>query len=142
MYRSRVPKINSHPRSRVQMLRIVQSDVARSGFVLRLPGEHIVIAALAVVKECADRGQEVEGWTQLCVRLGRHGIRSGPAAVSIQGGERRHPAGNVVIAQTAGRLFDIWFKVKNRVAVLGVPRARDLRQLLDNVAALANKKLW
>src|ERR1700675_2806452 len=43
MQSASVTKINSHPASRIQLYGITKANVARRSFILRLPGEHIVV---------------------------------------------------------------------------------------------------
>src|SRR3954469_12469437 len=52
-------KIGAHPCGRIDLLWIVNANVARGSFVLRLPREHVVVAALPVVKKSADRTEEL-----------------------------------------------------------------------------------
>ena len=142
MHRARVPEINSHPSGGIDLVSRLRADTAGGSFVLRLPGQHVVVTALPVVKKCSHRSQELERGHQFGLRgFRQQRLRRRPAAFLVHRGKQRHPAGDVVVAQSARSLLDVRFQMKHCVSVLRMARARHLRQLLDNVVPFPQKKL-
>src|SRR5690349_10534707 len=98
---------------------------------------------MAVMQKGADRTEKVEcriQWFAAEFRLARFRRRPGP--LFVQGRKQREPGSYVVIAQSPGRFFHVWLKMKNRVAVLGVTGAGDFGELLNNVVAFAQEEFW
>ncbi len=78
-------------------------------------------APLAVMQECAHRAQKLHRWAELFARgFLQQSFFGGPGALFVHGGEKRHPAGNVVVAETARCLFDVRLKMKDGAAILRV----------------------
>src|SRR5579864_3194747 len=139
---ARVAKINSHPCGSIQRLQTTHAYSQFSGFVLRFPSQHVVVAAVTIVQKGAHRTEKVQcGSKGLAHRFGEKQLLSGPDTLLVQGREQRKPASYVMVAQSARRLFDVGFEVKNSAAVFGVPRAGHLRELLDNIVPFPQKKL-
>src|SRR5947208_12553682 len=117
MHSPRMAKIDTHPRCGIEILLRTDTDVARSGFVLRLPRKHVIVSSLTIMQERANRAQKLDRWPELFASsFLKQSFLSGPCALFVHSGEQRHPARNVVIAQAPGRLFDVRLKMKDRAA--------------------------
>src|SRR6266567_1310787 len=142
MHGTRMTKIDSHPGRGIQTLCAAYPDTALRRLVLGLPGEHIVVPSLAVVKKYAQGTEKFKSRREaLARRLRQQSFRIRPGTLLIHRREQRHPAGHVVVAQTSGRLFDIGLQVKYGVPVFRVAGSGYLRQLLDNVVPFPHKEL-
>ena len=107
-------------------------------FILRLPVERVVVAAVAEVKETARGGEEVEGSFGIAAgALEDAAPLAGPLLGFLQMEEQGEPDGEVVVAQAAGAVLQIGFEMKDGVAVLGVAGAGDFAQLLGDGVPLA-----
>src|SRR5439155_16717490 len=138
-----VAEINPHPSSGIEALGFLHADIAGCGFVLRLPGQHVVIASLPVVKKCADRSEELQRRLQFLVTwpLLQRLLRR-PLTLTIKPREQRHPRSNVVVADPAGRLFQVGLKMERGVSILSVSRTSDFGELLDDVISFPQKEFW
>src|SRR5215470_13169373 len=104
---ARVAKINAHPGGGIEPFGFFYADFSGSGFVLRFPGEHIVVAALAIMQKGAYGGQKLErGSEPVSRRIGKWRGRTG--AFPIECRKQCHPRRDVIVSQSAGSLFDVW----------------------------------
>ena len=62
---ARVAIVGSHPVTRIRRPAGLKADAACSGFVLRLPVERVVVAAMAKMQKAASSSQKIE--SSLCV---------------------------------------------------------------------------
>ena len=133
-----VPVIGAHPVAGVGGAAGFKADGAGGGFVLRLPVERVVVAAVAEVKKTSGRGEKVEGGFGVAARaLEDAAALAGPLLGLLQVEEHGEPDGEVVVAQAAGTIFQIGLEMEDGVAVLGVAGAGDLAQLLRDGVPLA-----
>src|SRR6266571_7855354 len=141
MHGASMAKINSHPSGRIQLLCAIYANAARGGFVLRLPCEHVVIAALAVMEERANRTEELQCRRKFVLRgIWQQRFRCRPSPLLVNSRKQRHPAGYVVVTQASGSLFDMRFQVKHRVSVLRVAGTGHFRKLLNDVVPFPQKE--
>ena len=63
-----MPVVGAHPVAGVGGAAGFQADGAGGGFVLRLPVERVVVAAVAEVEETSGRGEEIEGGFGIAAR--------------------------------------------------------------------------
>src|SRR5580658_2971517 len=118
--------VGPHPVAGVGGSAGFKADGVGSGFVLRLPVERVVVAAVAEVEKTAGGGEEVEG--SLGVSAGAlkdAAALAGPLLGFFQVKEQGKPDGQMVVAQASGTLFQIGLEMKDSVAVLGVAGAGD-----------------
>src|SRR3954468_4534902 len=54
-----VAKIGPHPSGSVERRRVFYSDMAGRRFILRFPGQHVVVAALAIMQKSANGSQKI-----------------------------------------------------------------------------------
>src|SRR6266496_1841892 len=69
-------------------------------------------------------------------------LRRRPLALAIQPRKQRHPHSQVVVAKPAGRLFHIGLEMEHGVSILRMTGTSDLRKLLNDVVAFAQKEFW
>ena len=135
---ARMPVIGAHPVSRVGCAARLKADGVGRGFILRLPVERVVVAAVAEVKETSRGSKKIEGGLGISARaLEDSTALPGPFLGLLQVEEQGKPDGQVIVAQAAGTLLQVRFEVKDGVAVLGVAGAGNLAQLLRNGVPLA-----
>ena len=60
LHGARVPEVNPHPVGSREFFRIRGSNSLRRRFVLRLPAQRVVVAAMAEVQKAARRHQEIQ----------------------------------------------------------------------------------
>ena len=135
---ARVPVVGAHPVGGIGGAARFKADGVGRGFVLRLPVERVVVAAVAEVQKTSRGGEEVEG---------RFGVAAGaledaaalarPLLGLFEVEEQGEPDGEVVVAQAAGTVLQIGLEMKDGVAVLGVAGAGDLAELLRDGVPLA-----
>ena len=133
-----MPVIGAHPVGGIGGAAGFKADGVGGGFVLRLPVERVVVAAVAEVEETSGGGEEVEG--RLGVAAGAledAAALAGPFLGLFQVEEQGEPDGEVVIAQAAGTVFQVGLEMEDGVAELGVAGAGDLAQLLGDGVPLA-----
>ena len=98
------------------------ADPSRGGFVLRRPGERVVVAPVAEMKKAADRNQKVERRVELLPQRRRQQrLLVRPAALFLHCGDQRQPVRQVVVAQAARPIFHIGLEMKDGVAEFVVP---------------------
>src|SRR6185503_9519562 len=106
--------------------------------VLRLPIKRVVIASVAKVQKTSCRGQKVECSFGIASRaLEDASPLPRPLLCFLQMKEQGEPDCQVIVTKSAGALLEVWLKVEDGVAVLGVPPARNLTQLLRDRVPLA-----
>ena len=112
------------------------------GFVLRLPVEGIVVAAVTEVKETAGGGQEVKGGLGVSARaLEDASAVAGPLFGLFEVKEQCEPDGQAEVAQSAWTILEIRLQMEDGVAEFGVARAGDLAELLRNGIPLAQDQV-
>ena len=135
---ARVAVVGAHPVGRVGGAAGFKADGVGGGFVLRLPVERVVVAAVAEVKETSRGGEEVEGGFGVAAgALKDAAALAGPFLGFLEMEEQGEPDGEVVVAQAAGTVFQVGFEVKDGVAELGVTGAGDFAELLGDGVPLA-----
>ena len=93
---------------------------------------------MAEVKETSGGGEEIEGGFGISTgALENTTALAGPLLGFFEVKEEGEPDGQVVVAQAAGRVFQVGFEMEDGVAELAVAGARDLTQLLCNGVPLA-----
>ena len=115
------------------------ADLSRRRFVLRLPGERVVVTPIAEVQKATHRHLEIERRVERPPRRNRQqrfAVR--PHLQLFHRGNQRQPVGDVVVAQTAGPILHVRFQVKDGIAKFMMTRARDLGQVLDQALAVAS----
>ena len=130
--------VGAHPIGRIGGAAGFQADGVGGGFVLGLPVEDIVVAAVAEVEETSRGGEEVEG--RLGVAAGAledAAAVAGPLLGLFEVEEQGEPDGEVVVAQAAGTVLEVRLQVKDGVAEFGVAGAGDLAELLGDGVPLA-----
>ncbi len=60
---------------------------------------------------------------------------AGPGLLRLQGEKQIEPLGKLIVAQTAGTLFDIGLEMEDGVAVFQVARAGHLGEILDDACS-------
>jgi len=133
-----VAVVGAHPVGGVGCAAGFEADGVGGGFVLGLPVEGVVVAAVAEVKETSGGGEEVEG--RLGVSAG--GLEdaaalAGPLFCVLEVEEEGEPDGEVVVAEASGTLFQVGFEMKDGVAVFGVAGAGDFAEFLGDSVPLA-----
>ena len=130
--------VGAHPVGGVGGAAGLQADGVGGGFVLRLPVEGVVVAAVAEVEKTSGGGEEVEGGLGVAAgALEDAAALAGPLLGLLEVEEQGEPDGEVVVAQAAGTVLEIGFEVEDGVAELGVAGAGDLAQLLRDGVPLA-----
>jgi hypothetical protein len=134
--------VGAHPVSRVGGAAGLEADAVGGGFVLGLPVEGIVVAAVAEVEKTSRGGEKVEG---------RFGVAAGavedaaamarPLLGLLEMEEQGEPDGEVVVAQAAGAVLEVGLEVKDGVAEFGVADAGYLAQLLRDDVPLAQEQV-
>ena len=138
---ARVAVVGAHPVGGVGGAAGFKADGVGGGFVLRLPVEGVVVAAVAEVEKTSRGGEEVEGGFGVAAgALEDAAALAGPLLGLLQVKEQGEPDGEVVVAQAAGTLLEIGFEVEDGVAVLGVAGAGDFAQLLGDGVPLAQNE--
>ena len=133
----RMPVIGAHPVAGIGGPARLKADGARRRLILRLPVERVVVAPVAEMQKTSRRGQKVERRLGIAPRALEHAAPlPRPLLAFLEVKQHGEPDGQVVVAQTAGTLFEIRFEVKDRVAVLGVATAGNLAQFLRDVVPL------
>ncbi len=128
-----VPVIGSHPVGGIGGAAGFKADGKGSGLVLRLPVERVVVAAMAEVKETSSGGEEIEGSFRVSARaLEDAASLARPLFGFFQVEQDSKPNRQVIVAKSAGAIFEIGFEVKDGVAEFGVPGARDFPQFLGD----------
>ena len=89
------------------------------------------------MEEAANGGEEIVGGFELVVGAVEIVCRAGPGLLGLDGVEEGEPLGEVVIAQTAGALFDVRLDVEDGVAVFSVAGAGHLGEVLNDGIPLA-----
>src|SRR5260221_2213055 len=121
--RARVPKIQPHPLRGIARQSIGYAKGALSGTGLQLVGQRIVVARVAVMEKAANGAEEIHGaGGQLFFR------RAAAQGLALFAANLAQPHRSLVVAQTTGRILDVRFEMKNRVAVA---RESLLRQLME-----------
>ncbi len=135
---ARVAVVGAHPVGRVGGAAGFKADGVGGGFVLRLPVERVVVAAVAEVQETSGGGEEVEGGFGVAARaLEDATALAGPLFGLLQMKEEGEPDGEVVVAQAAGTVFQVGLEMKDGVAELGVAGAGNFAELLRDGVPLA-----
>jgi hypothetical protein len=135
---ARVAIVGPHPVTGVGGAAGFQADRVGGGFVLRLPVERVVVAAVAEVEKTSRGGQKVEGGLGVAAgALEDAAALAGPLLGFLQVKEQGEPDGEVVVAQAAGTLLQVGLEMEDGVAVLGVAGAGNLAQLLRDGVPLA-----
>ena len=130
--------VGPHPVSGIGGAAGFKADGVGGGFVLGLPVEDIVVAAVAEVEKTSRGGEEVEGGLGVAAgALEDAAALAGPLLGFLEMEEQGEPDGEVIVAQAAGTILEIGFEMKDGVAELGVAGAGDLAQLLGDGVPLA-----
>ena len=135
---ARVAIVGPHPVGGVGGAAGLEADGVGRGFVLRLPIESVVVAAVAEVKETSRRGEKIEG--RLGVAAGDledAAALAGPFLRFFQMEQQSEPDGEMVVAQAAGAILEVGLQMEDGVAELGVAGAGDLAELLCDGVPLA-----
>ena len=133
-----VAVVGAHPVGGIGGAAGFEADGVGGGFVLRLPVERIVVAAVAEVKKTSGGGEEVEsGFGVATGALEDAAALAGPLLGLLQVEEQGEPDGEVVVAQAAGTVLEVRLQMKDGVAELGVAGAGNLAQLLRDGVPLA-----
>ncbi len=107
-----------------------EAERGKGGFVLAVPVERVVVAAVAEVQKGADEDEELAGFLEL-----GGGWKAGDF------GEAGEPGAGVCVAEASRALLDVGFKMEERVAETGVTGADDLEQAADDAFAVALDEL-
>ena len=102
--------VGPHPVRRIGGAAGLQADGVGGGFVLGLPVEGIVVAAVAEVEKTSGGGEEVEG--RLGVAAGAledAAALAGPLLGLLEVEEQGEPDGEVIVAQAAGTVLEVRF---------------------------------
>jgi hypothetical protein len=143
MHCARMAEINPHPGGGIDLARNFDPDVPLGGFILRFPGQHVVISPLSIMQKGAHRTEELVGGTKaLTSRIGQNRLPARPGAFFVHGGEQRKPSSHVIVAQPSRGLFHIGLQMKNRVDVFGVPGTLHFREMLNNLVTFPQEELW
>ena len=135
---ARMPVIGAHPVGRVGRAARLQPDGLGRRFVLRLPVQRVVVAAVAEVQETSCRGEKIEGRFRIAARALEHAAPlPRPLLGLLQMEQEREPHSEMVVAQAAGTVLQVGLEVKDGVGVLLVAGAGDLAQLLRDRVPLA-----
>ena len=103
-----------------------------------MPVKRVIVAPVAIVQKTSSCSEEVEGRFALVVcPVESVGRGLGPSLFRLQRGKQRKPLRQVVVSQAARALLDVGFEMKDGVAVLRVPGAGDLREVLHDGVPLA-----
>ena len=128
---ARVPVIGAHPVGGIGRAARLQADRSRRGLVLRLPVERVVVAPVAEMQKTSRRRQKIERRFRIAARaLEDSAALPRPLLGFLQMKQNREPHREMIVAQSAGAIFQVRFQMKDGVAVLRVPRAGNLAQLL------------
>src|SRR5580704_1995866 len=123
--------IGAHPVGGISGSAGFEADGTGRGFILRLPIESVVVAAVAEVKKTSRSSEKVEGRFGVAAGALEHtAALTRPFLGVFEVEQQGEPDGEMVIAQPAWTIFEIGFEVKDGVAVLGVAGARNLSELL------------
>ena len=137
----RVPVVGPHPVGRVGRTARLQADGVGRGFVLRLPVQRVVVAAVAEVQKTSRRGQKIEGGFGIAARALEDATPlPRPLLGLFQMEQKREPDCQVIVAQSAGTVLEVGFEMEDGVAVLGVAGAGNLAQLLRDRVPLAQNQ--
>src|SRR5262249_31231775 len=134
---ARMAEVELHPCGWFDGAHGVGADSARRSLGLQFIGEDIVVTLLPVVQEAAGGSEKVECLRNLLTLSG------GPQPVGFGGSGRRflyepgHPVSDMVVAQTAGGIFDIRLEMKDRVAFLFVALAIEVGEVIEQRNAFA-----
>ncbi len=135
---ARVAVVGAHPVGGVGGAAGFKADGVGGGFVLGLPVERVVVAAVAEMQETSGGGEEVEGGFGVSAGgLEDAAALAGPFLCLLEMKEECEPDGEVVVAQAAGAVFQVGLEVEDGVAELGVAGAGDLAELLGDGVPLA-----
>ena len=130
--------VGAHPIRRIGCPAGFKADGVGGGFVLGLPVEGIVVAAVAEVEKTSRRGEEIE--SRLGVTAGTledSAALAGPLLGLFQVEEQGEPDGQVVVAQPAGTVLEVGLQVEDGVAEAGVTGAGNFAELLGDGVPLA-----
>ena len=131
IHHARMPVIGAHPVGGIGRAACLQANRSRRGLVLRLPVKRVVVAAMAEMQKTSRRRQKIEGRFGVAARALEHASAlPRPLLGFFQMEQNREPDCEVIVAQSAGAVFQIGLEMKDGVAELGVPRAGNLAQLL------------
>jgi hypothetical protein len=114
----------AHPISRICGAAGFQADAVGGGFVLGLPVEGIVVAAVTEVEKTSRGGEKVEGGLGVSAGALEDGAElAGPLLGFLEVEEECEPDGEVVVAQAAGTVLEVGLEVEDGVAEFGVAGA-------------------
>ena len=138
---ARVPVVGAHPVGGIGSASRFKADGVGRGFVLRLPVERVVVAAVAEVQKTSRRGQKIEGGLGIAAgALEDSAALPGPLLGFLQVEQKREPDGQVIVAQAARTLLQVRLEMEDGVAVLGVAGAGNFAQLLRDGVPLAQNQ--
>ena len=133
IHHPRMTVISAHPVGGIGRAPRLQADRSRRGLVLRLPVQRVVVAPVPEMQKTSRRSQKIEGRFRVAARALEHSAAlPRPLLGFLQMEQHREPHREMIIAQSAGAIFQVGFQMKDGIAKLGVPRARNLAQLLRN----------
>ena len=130
--------VGAHPVGGIGGATRLQADGVGGGFVLGLPVEGVVVAAVAEVEKTSGGGEEVEGGLGIAARaLKDTPAVAGPLLGFLEVEEHGEPDGEVVVAQATGAVLEVGLEVEDGVAEFGVADAGHLAELLGDGVPLA-----
>ena len=130
--------VGAHPVSGIGGAAGLKADGVSGGFVLGLPVERIVVAAVAEVKETSCGGQEIEGCLGVAAgALEDAAALAGPLLGFLEVEQECEPDGQVVVAQAAGTLLQVGLEVENGVPELAWRERAISPELLGDGVPLA-----
>lgn len=137
-----VAKIMTHPIRRRQRLSETRSHAAGGSARLAFVTQLVVVAAAVEVQKASHRGEKLEGLSHRSLRrVGPEFLGRGPAGGFFKLAESGQPAAKMIIAQAAGRVFDVRLEMENRVAVFRVTLAGDLAQRARQFLTIAGNQV-
>ena len=114
---ARVPVVGAHPVGGVGGAARFEADGLGGGFVLRLPVERVVVAAVAEVEKTSGGGEEVEGGFGIAAgALEDAAALARPLLGFLEMEEQREPDREMVVAQAAGTVLEVGLEMKDGVA--------------------------
>ncbi len=114
---ARVAVVGPHPVGGIGGAARFQADGVGRCFVLRLPVERVVVAAVAEVQETSGGGEEIEGGFGIAAgALENTAALAGPLLGFFQVKEEGEPDGQVIVAQAAGTVLQVGFEMEDGVA--------------------------
>ena len=135
---ARVAIVGAHPVARIRGAAGLKADGVCGGFVLGLPIEGIVVAAVAEMQETSGGGEEVEGSFGVAAgALEDAAALARPFAGFLEMKQEGEPDGEVVVAQAAGTVFQVGLEMEDGIAEAGMACAGDFAKLLGNGVPLA-----